>query len=216
VLAAAGGTGVPRGLDHQQSSSVTKASRKRRQRIPQVSSLEPGDRRRLLAAGVTTIAVLPFLLGGGSKSPTGVATIGEGANIAGALDSSAAAPAPAAAPVDLEPVAMPGFLLGPPPATDPAEVIVVVPTSGPRNLLEGTASYDRYEDESGVPDPCAFAGPPIATDLLVLDLDNGKSVWCSVIGPPSPGARTNLVLDTEEFTQIADLGQSPVHVRITW
>jgi len=182
-----------------------------------VSTLEPGDRRRLLAAGITTIAVLPFLLGGGGESPTGVAAIGEGANLASALDSSASASAPPAAdPVDLEPVAMPGFLLGPPPATDPAEITVVVPTSGPRNLLEGTATYERYTDEPGLPDPCSFAGPPQGTDLLVLDLDNGKSVWCSVIGAPPPSARSNLVLDTEEFTQIADLGQAPVHVRITW
>jgi len=178
--------------------------------------LEPGDRRRLLAAGVTTIAVLPFLLGGGNKAPTGVATIGEGANIAGALDSSASAPEPTAEPVALEPVAMPGFLLGPPPASEPSEITVVVPTSGPKNLLEGTASYERYTDEAGIPDPCSFADTPRGTDLLVLDLDNGKSVWCSVIGPPPPSARSNLVLDTEEFTQIADLGQSPVHVRITW
>jgi hypothetical protein len=181
-----------------------------------VSALEPGDRRRLLVAGITTIAVLPFFFGGGgSKGPTGVATIGEGANIAGVLDSSASVPAPAN-PVDLEPVAMPGFLLGPPPASEPSEITVVVPMSGPKNLLEGTASYERYTDEDGIPDPCSFGGTPRGTDLLVLDLDNGKSVWCSVIGPPPPGARTSLVLDTEEFTQIADLGQAPVHVRITW
>jgi hypothetical protein len=181
--------------------------------------LEPGDRRRLLAAGITTLAVLPFFFGGGgTKGPTGVATIGEGANLAGALDSSASAsaPEPAAEPADLEPVAMPGFLLGPPPASEPSEITVVVPTSGPKNLLEGTASYERYTDEDGLPDPCSFGATPRGTDLLVLDLDNGRSVWCSVIGPPPPGARTSLVLDTEEFTQIADLGQAPVHVRITW
>ena len=40
-----------------------------------MSSLEPGDRRRLLAAGVTTIAVLPFFFGGGNTTPTGVATV---------------------------------------------------------------------------------------------------------------------------------------------
>jgi hypothetical protein len=50
----------------------------------------------------------------------------------------------------------------------------------------------------------------------VLDLDNGKSVWCAVIGPPAASARATLVLDTEEFAQIADLGESPIHVRITW
>ena len=73
-----------------------------------MTALEPGDRRRLLAAGITTIAVLPFLLGNGSKSPTGVATIGEGANLASALDSSASAslPTPAVDTIDLDPVAM--------------------------------------------------------------------------------------------------------------
>ena len=56
----------------------------------------------------------------------------------------------------------------------------------------------------------------MGTNLLVLDLDNGKSVWCAVIGPPAASARATLVLDTEEFAQIADLGESPIHVRITW
>ena len=74
-----------------------------------MSSLEPGDRRRLLAAGVTTIAVLPFLFGGGSSPNTGVATIGEGANLAGALDSSAAVPQEAPANDVLRPTAMPAF-----------------------------------------------------------------------------------------------------------
>ena len=181
-----------------------------------MSSLEPGDRLRLLAAGVTTIAVLPFLFGGGSSPNTGVATIGEGANLAGALDSSAAVPQEVPANDVLQPTAMPAFILGPPPATDPSEVRIVVPTSGPDNVVEGTATYDRFTDEPGIPDPCAFPGVALGTDLLVLDLDNGKSVWCSVIGPPAAGARASLVLDNEEFEEIADLGQSPIHVRITW
>ncbi|HEY8092816.1 MAG TPA: hypothetical protein VID93_03510 [Acidimicrobiales bacterium] len=182
-----------------------------------MSSLESGDRRRLLLAGVTTIAVVPFLLGGGGNAAsTGVAAIGESASIAGALDSSAGASEPAAHSPALDVPSMPGFLIGPPPATDPAEVTIVVPTSGPANLLEGRATYERFTDEPGASDPCAFPGVEFGTDLLVLDLDNGKSVWCTAIGPPGPSARADLVLDTEEFEQIADLGQSPVHVRITW
>ena len=58
------------------------------------------------------------------------------------------------------------------------------------------------------PIPCAFPGVALGTDLLVLDLDNGKSVWCSVIGPPAAGARAGLVLDTEEFE--ADRRPRPV------
>ena len=82
--------------------------------------------------------MLPFFFGAGPL-PAGVATIGEGANLGGALDSSAPGRAPAAEPVDLEPVAMPGFLLDPA-SVGAVEITVVVPTSGPKNLLEGTAS----------------------------------------------------------------------------
>ena len=126
-----------------------------------------------------------------------MATIGEGANIAGALDSSAAVPQPDPTRRKSNPW-QPGFLFGPPPATDPSEITIVVPMSGPANVLEGTATYERYTDETD-PAPCAFPGPPVGTDLLVLDLDNGKSVWCAVIGPPAASARADLVLDTEEF-----------------
>ena len=124
-----------------------------------MSSLEPGDRGGCLAAGVTTIAVLPFLFGGGS-SPTGVATIGEGANLAGALDSSAPLSAQAArANVD----APAGGHARVPARPAPGDGAVrdhasSCPTSGPDNLVEGTATYERYTDEPGIPDPCAFAG----------------------------------------------------------
>jgi hypothetical protein len=183
-----------------------------------VSALEPGDRTRLLAAGVVTIAALPFLLGGGGKAAsTGVAAIGEGANLAGALDSSVSVAPPAVAATDDRAVETPGFLFGPPPGTEPSEVEVAVPMSRPGNVSEGTATYERYvTDRFGTTDPCAFTGPPIGVRLHVMDLDNGRSVWCTTIGPTQPGARADLVLDTELFAQIADLGQSPVHVRITW
>jgi len=183
-----------------------------------VSALEAGDRRRLMAAAFTTVAALPFLLGGTGKNPsTGVATVGQQANIASALNASSSS-TPAAAPDNTSDAATPpGFLIGPAPATDPSEVEIAVPTSRVGNIIEGKASYEPFVAEQAFTgSPCAFAGAPAGTPLVVMDLDNGKSVGCTVFGPPSASARADIVLGTSEFAQMADLGQAPVNVRITW
>jgi hypothetical protein len=182
-----------------------------------VSSLEPGDRRRLLVAGITTIAALPLLLGG--RGGAGVATIGQQADIAAALDASTSEPTPGVptpTPVadDNSPI---GFMRGPPPATLPAVVQIAVPGSGPGSLLEGTASFERFASEGdGYGQPCELAGPAVGAIATVVNLDNGRSTSCTVIGPPRPGARVTAVLSSTAFSQIADLGQAPIHVRISW
>jgi hypothetical protein len=180
-----------------------------------VSSLEPGDRRRLLIAGVSTVAVLPFLLGGRGGG-AGVATIGQRVNLASALDSSSVQAAAAVDPPPLDDDTSIGFMTGPPPATDPALVQIAVPTAGRGNELEGIATFQRFGSDGGTVGSCAFAGPAIGAVLTVVDLDNGRLVYCSVIGPPPPSARADIVLSSSAFSQMADLGQAPVHVRITW
>jgi hypothetical protein len=182
-----------------------------------VSALEAGDRRRLVAAAITTVAALPFLLAGPGKGGTGVATIGQQANIVSAIDASTSDPQPAAATAHVDDLATPGFLIGPPPATDPAEVLIAVPTSWQGNVFEGKATYQRFASEGfGLGQPCAFGQVPPGTHVTVLDLDNGKSIPCTVFGAPRAGARADIVLDTSEFALIADLGQAPVNVRVTW
>ncbi len=183
-----------------------------------MSSLEAADRRRLVAAAFTTVAALPFLLGGTGKGPsTGVATIGQQANIANALDASAPAAQIATADASAIDDATPGFLIGPPPATDPSEVLIAVPTSRPGNVLEGKATYQPLVAErASSGQPCAFGKVPAGTRVIVMDLDNGKSVSCTVYGAPRASARADLVLGTTEFALIADLGQAPINVRVTW
>jgi hypothetical protein len=182
-----------------------------------VSSLEAGDRRRLVAAAVTTVAALPFLLASPGKGGTGVATIGQQANIVSALDASTSEAQPATASPSADELSTPGFLIGPPPATDPAEVQIAVPTSRQGNVFEGKATYQHFVSEgTGLGRPCAFAEVAPGTQVSVLDLDNGKTVACAVFGAPRAGARADLVLDTSEFGLIADLGQAPVNVRVTW
>jgi hypothetical protein len=172
----------------------------------------------LLVAGITTIAALPLLLGG--HGGAGVATIGQRADLVSALDASTSQPevAPAAArSATHDDSGSIGFMTGPPPATLPAVVEIAVPSSGPGNVAEGTASFEHFgiEDEGDL-QPCAYAGPAAGTILTVVDLDNGRSVTCTAIGPPEPGARVMIVLSRTAFAQIADLGQAPVHVRVSW
>jgi hypothetical protein len=171
----------------------------------------------LLVAGITTVAALPLLLGG--HGGTGVATIGQRANLASALDASTSQPAaPTAAHVATQDDSGSiGFMTGPPPATLPAVVEIAVPRSTMGNSVEGTASFEHFgiEDE-GTLQPCAYDGLAAGTILTVVDLDNGRSVTCTAIGPPEPGARVTIVLSRSAFAQIADLGQAPVHVRISW
>jgi hypothetical protein len=180
-----------------------------------VSSLEPGDRRRLLVAGVSTIAALPFLLGGHGGG-AGVATIGQRANLASALDSSTVQVASGVDPPPQDDGTSIGFMTGPPPATDPSLVQIAVPTAGHGNVREGTATFQRFANEGGTVGECAFAGPAVGAVLTVVDLDNGRFVYCTVVGPPAPSARADIVLSSSAFSQMADLGQAPVHVRVTW
>jgi len=182
-----------------------------------VSSLEPGERKRLVVAAVTTIAALPLLLAGPGKGPNRVATIGQQANIASALGASGGTAPPAATSAADDLGGSPGFLIGPPPATDPSEVAIAVPTSRVGNSVEGKATYQHLVSEPGDGGhPCAFAAVPPRTPVTIMDLDNGKSIACTVFGPPRAGVPVPVVLSVSDFATIADLGQSPINVRISW
>jgi len=182
-----------------------------------VSSLEPGERKRLVAAAVTTIAALPLLLAGAGSGPSRVATIGQQANISSALGASGSDATPAAASPAEQLGGSPGFLIGPPPATDPSEVAIAVPTSRVGNSIEGKATYQHLVSEQGDGGhPCAFAGVAPRTPVTIMDLDNGKSIACTVFGPPNPGVPVPVVLGVADFASIADLGQSPINVRVSW
>ncbi len=179
---------------------------------------DPSDRRRLLAAGLTSLAALPFLLGGGGSHASGasVAAIGP-VDVAGAIDGGASAAASGQAliqSVDVDGESGPGFLIGPPPATRPSVVEIAVPGSASANAKLTHASYRGRL--SGADHPCAIASIQVGMTIDVLNLHNGHTTTCTVVGAPATGDRAPLVLDDDGFLELADLADQPIPVRISW
>jgi hypothetical protein len=183
-----------------------------------VNHFDTSDRRRLLVAGVTSIAALPFLLGGGGSpaSSAPVAAIGP-VDVAGAIDAGADGAASGHAlieSVDVDGESGPGFLIGPPPATKPSLVEIAVPVQGSANAKLTHASYRGRL--TGAVRPCAIASIQIGMTIEVLNLHNGHKVRCTVVGAPAAGDRAPLVLDDDGFLELADLADQPIPVRISW
>ncbi|HWC69356.1 MAG TPA: hypothetical protein VG478_14915 [Acidimicrobiales bacterium] len=180
---------------------------------------DPSDRRRLLFAGVTSIAALPLLLGGGgpAASPASVAAIGPVGAAGAAVDGGAGNAASAHAlvsSVDVDGESGPGFLIGPPPATKPNVVEVAVPGQTSANAKLTHASYRG--ELTGARRPCAIATIQIGMTIQVVNLHNGHTTTCTVVGAPAGGDRAPLVLDDNGFLELADLADQPIPVRISW
>ena len=52
--------------------------------------------------------------------------------------------------------------------------------------------------------------------IEVVNLHNGHTVTCTVVGAPATGDRAPLVLDDAGFLELADLADQPIPVRISW
>ena len=140
---------------------------------------DTSDRRRLLVAGVTSIACLPFLLGGGGSpaSSASVAAIGP-VDVAGAIDAGADGAASGRAliesvDVDGDQGRLPHRS---PPATKPTLVEVAVP------VRASASAKLTHAPATGAARPCAIASIQIGMTIEVLNLHNGHKVRCTVVG----------------------------------
>jgi hypothetical protein len=95
--------------------------------------------------------------------------------------------------------------------------VIAVPTSPPdgQTVLSGKAGYQTWRS-SAWKRPCAFPKAAETTKLTITNLDNGKSTTCTVVSNATPAGGMSLVVDTPVFSEIADLLEAPVPVRITW
>jgi len=105
---------------------------------------------------------------------------------------------------------LPVFLNGRPLALPPAEIDVAVPPAGSANDKPGLASY-RWIGRS----TCWTAVAPHGTAITVTNVANRQSIRCASSAASTP-AGVDVVIDTNAFATIADLADSPIHVRITW
>jgi hypothetical protein len=180
---------------------------------------DPSDRRRLLFAGVSSLAALPLLLGGGgpAASPASVAAIGPVGAAGAAIDAGSADASSGHTlvnSIDVDGESGPGFLIGPPPATKPNVVEIAVPGRTSANAKLTHASYRGQL--TGAHRPCAIASIQIGMTIEVVNLHNGHITTCTVVGSPAAGDRAPLVLDDDGFLELADLADQPIPVRVSW
>jgi hypothetical protein len=108
----------------------------------------------------------------------------------------------------------PIFIDGP---TTPPKVIVnqiVVPAEIPGEFTEGGATY-RSDIGAGA-DSCGAPAAPSGAVLTVTNRDNGRVITCvnRAISPLADGLA--LLLTTAQFSQLAQLVDAPIPVRVTW
>ena len=180
--------------------------------------MESSDRARLIVLGVLTLLAVPFLIKdqGSSKtnSPAAVSGTG-GGDIAAPLRGSD--PATGAGATGADSSIRAGFLGDPTqlPSTQP--VVIGVPPAPSDTMATGKAGFRRWAADSVTTSrPCATAAAPIGARIIVTNLDNGHTTLCIVVSQRGMPATQLIQLDSSVFSELADLIDSPIPVRLNW
>lgn len=94
----------------------------------------------------------------------------------------------------------------------PAQVLVPPPPTG--NVVVGRASHARFAEF--LDQPCSAGVAPDQVELTITNLNNGQSTTCTNTYGKFPPAGIDIVIDADQFAQIANLTDAPIPVRITW
>lgn len=170
--------------------------------------LSPYDRRRITLVGILTLIVVPtvvFLTRGEPQAE--VATVAA-AGVAGVNENVSGGDATAAT----EPPA-PVFLSGPAPLSPTGTAVIAYP-SADKVGINGLATFSSF---NGAPNTvCNSPLAPYGAQLVVKNLNNGRSIACSNVMMPSTPANVSVVLHTRLFVELSDLVNAPIPVSINW
>ncbi len=109
----------------------------------------------------------------------------------------------------------PIFIDGPTVPQQKSGVIqIVVPATAPGTSVTGGASYKSIVGTQ--PDSCAAPNAPFDAVLTVTNTDNGRSVICINRAAQPLGPGLQVLLNTNQYIQIASLVDAPVPVSIQW
>jgi len=164
--------------------------------------MNPVDRRRALFATIFTIvAVLVLIVSGGDDDET----VAQSAGLSGS---------PTAPPTTRYQPDAPVFVAGDGDvdAAAPGQVLVPPPPSG--NVVVGRASHGRYDDD--LSRPCTTGVAPDQATLRITNLNNGQTTLCVNTYGKTPPTGIEIVLDSDQFAEIARLTDAPIPVRINW
>jgi hypothetical protein len=102
-----------------------------------------------------------------------------------------------------------------PPAQPPTQEGTQVPKLA-IPVMQGDATWDRWiPAEVGTSAPCATPLASLGQQVTVTNLDNGRSVTCVVVDQSPLPPRVVVKIDAALFQSLADLGESPIPVRLT-
>ncbi|MGA7756398.1 MAG: hypothetical protein WBL31_10545 [Ilumatobacteraceae bacterium] len=168
-------------------------------------ALTDSDRRRFLVATALTLVALPALWWANQDDGApSVATAG--IVVDGGADATEPDPTvPAADPADA-----PVFLDGPSGQVGAGLAEIAVPV---QPKLERITTKAVFRSNVGSPGTCTAPGVNQGASIVVVNLDNNRSVRCTARLAPS-GSADFLVMHPDLFAEIADLTDSPIPVEI--
>jgi hypothetical protein len=162
-------------------------------------ALTPPDRRRILLASALTLVAMPALWWANQSGAPNVAT-------AGIVVVDKSATTPTAETGDVAPV----FLDGPAGQVGAGLSEIAVPTPPAIASITTTATF---RSTLGSPSACMIPGIGNGQRVVVVNLDNNRSVTCTAILAPSSAA-DQLVIASELFAELADLTDALIPVEI--
>ena len=138
-----------------------------------------------------------------------VAVVAPDAGLAAQLDPTSSEPTPAP-PAAASPAPVTAAVAAPvAAAAAPATDAVPAPP-------HGDAVWDRWAPAVvGTNAPCVTPLAPVGAQVTVTHLDNGRRVTCLVIEQVALPSGVVVKLDAGLFQALADLGESPIPVRLT-
>jgi len=108
----------------------------------------------------------------------------------------------------------PIFIDGPSTPPKPAVIQIVVPQVDPSTFKDGDAVYQSVVGNQ--PDSCDAPNAPFNATLTITNRNNGRAITCVNRAPTGLTPGIELVLPTPLFTQIGQIVDSPIPVRISW
>ncbi|MCB0999263.1 MAG: hypothetical protein KDB40_08205 [Acidimicrobiales bacterium] len=165
------------------------------------------ERRRLVLATAFTIVALPAIWLFDRDDP---------AATPGVAAAGLPAPVVSESPVTIttEPE-LPVFLDNTVVVVAPAVIDVAIPDAKGPNVIEGSASYKRFPPETG-DRKCSAPGVPSGVAITITNIDNGLSLTCRNTNGVAIPYGIAVGIDTDLFIQIADLGDSPIPIRLSY
>jgi len=105
------------------------------------------------------------------------------------------------------------FLSGPAGVAPTGTAVIAYPSAD--NVgVNGLATFSSF---NGAPNTvCNSPLAPYGVNLVVKNLNNGRSIACSNVMMPSTPANISVVLHTRLFIELSDLVNAPIPVSINW